>query len=337
MRTSSPYQLFVGIDVAATTFTVSWSFDADSPGKAVTLPQTPGGYADLQQRLLASSREPSATLIVLEATGSYWVALAVALHQAGFVVSVVHPVHVVNYAKSRTRRAKTDPRDAQLLVHFAVERQPPAWTPPPQVYHELRQRLVARDALVEMRQHARNHRHAFIQWPVQVVAVKAQLDAIIDDLDHRIVTLEREITDVLHAGAWAESAALLLTIHSVGPLTTAWVLVATLNFEACATAASAVAYAGLAPLVRESGTSVRGRARIGHGGNRRLRTALYQATLNATRFNPLIKTFYERLRAAGKPAKVARCAAARKLLQIAWAVVVKRTPFDVERGRVSVV
>jgi transposase len=271
-------------------------------------------------------------LIVLEATGTYWVALAVALHEAGFVVSVVHPVHVVNYAKSLTRRAKTDPRDAQLLVRFATERHPPAWTPPPLVYHELRQRLVARDALVEMRQQARNHRHAFVQWPVQVAAVKEQLDAVIADLNHRIVTLEREISDVLQSGAWAESAALLLTIHSVGPLTTAWLLVATLNFEACATSAVAVAYAGLAPLVRESGTSVRGRPCIGHGGNKRLRTALYQATLNAARFNPVIKTFYDRLRAAGKPPKVARCAAARKLLQIAWAVVVKRRPFDAEWG-----
>lgn len=330
MRSSSPYQLFVGIDVAARTFTVSWSHDTGDPGKASTFPQTPSGYTDLQQQLEATGCAPTATLIVLEATGTYWVALAVTLHEADYRVSVAHPVHVVNFAKSLTRRAKTDPRDAQLLVRFAAERQPPVWTPPPQVYHELRQRLVARDALVEMRQQARNHRHAFVQWPVQVAAVKEQLDAVIDDLDSRISTLEREISDVLHAGAWAESAALLLTINSVGPLTTAWLLVATLNFETCATSAAAVAYAGLAPLVRESGTSVRGRACIGRGGNKRLRTALYQATLNAARFNAVIKTFYDRLRAAGKPPKVARCAAARKLLQIAWAVVVKRRPFDVE-------
>ena len=64
-----------------------------------------------------------------------------------------------------------------------------------------------------------------------------------------------------------------------------------------------------------------------------MRTALYLATLNAARFNPVIRVFYERLIAAGKPPKVARCAAARKLLQIAWAVVVKRTPFDAAHGR----
>lgn len=327
MSTPMPYQLFVGIDVAAVTFTVAWTPQFPVQLKPITLPQTPTGYATLVERLTSTGTPAANTLVALEATGTYWVALAVSLHSAGFVVSVLHPVHVANYGKSLARRAKTDPRDAELLVQFAIERQPSAWTPPPDVYHELRQRLVARDALITMRQQARNHRHALVQWPVQVASVKAQLDAVIADFDARIRTLEHEIAEVLAQGAWAESATLLLTINSIGPLTTAWLLVATLNFELCTSAEAAVAYAGLAPVLRESGTSVRGRSRIGHTGNKHLRTALYLATLNAARFNPAIKPFYERLRAAGKPAKVARCAAARKLLQIAWAVAVKRRPF----------
>ncbi len=250
------------------------------------------------------------------------------LHQAGVAVSVVHPNHVHNYSKSLPQRAKTDARDADLHTQFARERQPPTWTPPPQVYHELRQRLVARDALLQMRKQTRNHLHALVQWPVQIASVKAQLEAVLTDLERRIALLEREINDVLQASAWAESAALLQTIQSVGPLTSAWLLVLTLNFEQCPTAEATVAYAGLAPLAYESGWSVRGRARIGHSGNKRLRTTVYLATLNAARFNPVIRDFYERLRAAGKPPKVARCAAARKLLQIAWAVVTKRRPFE---------
>ncbi len=207
----------------------------DDRHKPVTLPQTPGGFAELQQRLHATGGAPGTTLVALEATGSYWVTVAVVLHQAGFAVSVLHPVHVVNYAKSLARRAKTDARDAELLVQCAIERQPTVWTPPPDVYHELRQRLVARDALRDMRQQARNHRHALVQWPVQVAAVKEQLDAVIVDLDTRISSLEHEIAEVLQLGAWAESAALLLTINSVGPLTTAWLLVTTLNFQLCTT------------------------------------------------------------------------------------------------------
>ncbi len=78
----------------------------------------------------------------------------------------------------------------------------------------------------------------------------------------------------------------------------------------------------------ESGTSIRGQPRIGHSGNTRLRHALYMATLSASRHNPRIRAFYQRLRDAGKPIKVARCAAARKLLHLAWAVVTKERDFD---------
>ena len=83
-------------------------------------------------------------------------------------------------------------------------------------------------------------------------------------------------------------------------------------------------------MLRESGKRIRGRPTIGHGGNKRLRTALYLATLNAAWFNPVIREFYTRLIAAGKPSKVARCAAARKLLQMAWGVVHAGKPFDPE-------
>lgn len=96
----------------------------------------------------------------------------------------------------------------------------------------------------------------------------------------------------------------------------------------CPTPEAAASHAGLAPYVRSSGSSIRGRAQIGQAGNRHLRRALSLATFSAVRYNPAIKAFYDRLRAAGKPPKVARGAAARKLLHIAWAVVTKDCDFD---------
>ncbi len=89
-----------------------------------------------------------------------------------------------------------------------------------------------------------------------------------------------------------------------------------------------MSYAGLAPREWRLGRSVRGRPRIGHTGNGRLRRSLYLASLSPTRWNPVIKPFYERLRTTGKPAKVVHCAAARKLLHLAWAVATKRRDFD---------
>ena len=124
------------------------------------------------------------------------------------------------------------------------------------------------------------------------------------------------------------AAAHLATVSGLGTLSIAWLLTTTINFTLTVTPEAAANYAGLAPQLRQSGSSVRGRPRVGHGGNARLRRALYMASLSAIQHNPVIKAFYTRLRAAGKPRKVAVCAAARKLLRIAWAVANKKEDFD---------
>jgi len=322
------YQLYVGVDIAAETFVVAWLAPGGKPGTPFTGEQTPTGFAALQRRLQATGIPPAATLVVLEATGSYWVALAVALHEAGYRVAVVNPRQAHHFAKAQLRRAKTDALDARDLAQLAGTLQPTPWMPPPAVYHEVRQRLVARDGLLTMRTQARNQRHALLQWPVVVAAVRQHLDELIADLDRRIAALEGEIAAVLKESAWADSLACLTSAPGIGLVTASWLLVGTLNFALCTGPESLTAYAGLAPVPRESGRSIRGRPSIGHDGNSRLRTALYMATLSAARFNPAIKAFYQRLRAAGKPEKVARCAAARKLLHQAWALGSKQQRFD---------
>ena len=327
-ETSARYQLYVGVDIAAETFTAAWLPPGDTPTAPLTREQTPAGYAALQRRLQATGAPSAETLVVLEATGNYWVALAVTLHEAGYRVAVVNPRQAHHFAKAQLRRAKTDALDAQDLARLAAALQPAPWTPPPAVYHQARQRLVARDALLAMRTQARNQRHALLQWPVVVEGVRQHLDELIADLDRRIAGLEAEIAAVLEAGEWAESLACLTSAPGIGLVTAAWLLVGTLNFTLCAGPTALTGYVGLAPVPRESGRSVRGRPSIGHDGHGRLRTALYMATLSATRYNPAIRAFYERLRAAGKPMKVARCAAARKLLHQAWALGTKQQRFD---------
>jgi len=277
---------------------------------------------------LAVGHAAADILVVMEATGSYWVALATTLAHASFAVAVINPDQAHHFAKALLQRAKTDAIDARTLARLAATLHPAPWTPPA-IYTELQQRLAERDTLIGLRQQVRNQRHALVQLPVVVPAVRARMEELIATFDAQITAIEREITQVLPQDAgWAASAALLMSIAGVGLLTAAWLLVTTLNFTIGATPEAVTAYAGLAPVPKESGTSVRGRGAIGHGGNKRLRTALYMATLSATRYNPLIKAFYDRLRAAGKPTKVARCAAARKLLHLAWAVVRKGQAFD---------
>jgi transposase len=331
--TTTAYDLFVGGDSAATSFTASWSLATSAPLRPVTFEQSPDGFQEFQQALAGIDIPPSKTLVVMEATGSYWVALAVTLYDAGYRVSVINPAQIRGYARSRPRRGKTDALDAILLTHFALERLSAGWTPPPAVYHELRQRLSARLALREMRQQACNHRHALLQWPVVVEAVTDHLDEVIKDLDTRVARLEREVEQILAKGEWAESAGLLESIPGIGPLTTAWLLVSTLNFTTSASPQALPAYAGLAPLPYESGSSIRGRRHLAGSGNSTLRTAFSMAALTAVRLNPVVKPFYERLCVAGKPRKVAHCAAARKLLHIAYAVVTKKQRFDPNYGK----
>jgi transposase len=321
------YHLYVGVDIAAKTFVATWALDPATAPTAVSFDQSEDGFSAFLQQLGATGVTPNATLVVMEATGSYWVALAIALHQADYVVSVLNPRQVVLFARSLPRRGKTDALDAQLLVRFAAERQPAPWIPPEQVYHELRQRLVVRDGLLHMRTHAKNQRHALQQWPVRIASALEALDTVIAELNEQVASLEREIAEVLRDGAWASSARVLLTAPGIGLITTGWLLVGTLNFTIAQSPEQLTAYVGLAPLERQPGTSLRGRAQIGHGGNGRLRTALYMATLVAARYNPNLRAFYQRLRAAGKPTKVARCATVRKLLHLAWAMVKKQEPY----------
>ena len=327
------YQLYVGVDVAAETFVAAWLAPDGAPATPVSGEQTATGFAALQHRLQGTGVPPSATLVVLEATSAYWVALAVALHEAGYRVAVVNPRQAHHFAKAHLRRAKTDALDAQGLARLAAALRPAPWTPPPAVYHEVRQRLVARDGLLAMRTQARNQRHALLQWPVVIAAVRQHLDELIADLDRRVAALETEIAAALRESVWAEPLACLTSAPGIGLVTASWLLVSTLNFALCAGPEALTAYAGLAPMPRESGRSIRGRPAIGHDGNRRLRTALYMATLSAARCNPAIRAFYQRLRASGKPPKVARCAAARKLLHQAWALGAKLRRFEPHHGQ----
>jgi transposase len=183
--------------------------------------------------------------------------------------------------------------------------------------------------LIAIRQQLRNQLHALTQQSYVVASVRARLVELITTFTDELVALDAEIaTTLVQDDTWAEAAAHLQIITGVGVITTAWLLTATLNFKLCPTPEAATAYAGLAPHAHQSGTSVQKRPTIGHTGHARLRTVLYLASLSAAQHNPAIKPFNDRLRAAGKSSKVARCAAARKLLHIAWAVATKGQPFD---------
>lgn len=326
---ASAYRLFVGVDIAAQTAVAAWILPGEPITRPITIEQSAAGFASLQEHLLATGVAPAQMLIVLEATGTYWLKLAMTLRQSGFSLSVINPTQAHDFAKALLKRAKTDAIDAQTLAQLAERLQPAPWTPPPPIAVELEQRLQEREALLKLRQQARNQLHALSQQPQIAPSVQRRMETLIHTLTEQVAEVETEIAQVLSQDmAWAQTAARLQTISGIGLLTATQLLVTTLNFTEPLTAAQTAAYAGLVPYPRRSGTSVRGRSSIGQTGNARLRRALYLATLSAAQCNPIIKAFYDRLRAAGKPMKVARCAAARKLLHLAFAIAKSDQPFD---------
>lgn len=348
--TIPPYRCFVGVDIAAKDFTTAILLPNQKPKlEKGSFAQDQQGFTRFMAVLTANHYPAEQILVVMEATGPYWVALAVALTQAGFATSVVNPAQVHYFAKAQLKRAKSDKLDALTLAQFAQALVPKVWTPPPQFYYELRQRLSQRDNLLKLLGQVDNQLHALSVSPIITLSVQQQLQALHQTLGDQIKQMEQELAALIKfeldldevpstdkpiltaEQEWQKSIALLRTIPGIGPLTACWLVVATLNFTTCSSVEGLVHYAGLAPMERTSGSSVRGRSQIGHSGNARLRTLLFLATLTAARFNPVIKAFWQRLRLdKNKPVKVARCACARKLLHLAYAIVKSGKPFKAD-------
>ena len=272
--------------------------------RSFTIDQTPEGHTKLVHQLQATGHVPSRILVVMEATGSYWISLATHLVHEGFVVSVINPAQAHHFAKALLKRAKTDAIDAQTLAQLAMVLQPEPWKPPPPIYHALQQRLAQRDDLLNLRQQVDNQLHALRQHPEVIPEVRARMERLLAIFETQLAEVEAEITAALRQdSAWAAAAQRLQSITGVGWVTAAWTLVSTLNFTTCDMVEALIAYAGMVPIPRQSGLSVWHRPSTKHTGNGRLRTAFYMAILSAVQHNPVIKTFYTRLRTVGNRRK----------------------------------
>jgi transposase len=264
----------------------------------------------------------------MEATGTYWMKLAYALVEADFAVSVVNPIQPKYFSKMRRQHSETDAIDAVMLMEFAQIFKPQLWTPPPAICETLRQYLTYRNQLIDFLGQARSQLHAMKQNPKADADLIQRMEQRKLDLETEIKLFKQRIHDLLLSESqWEQAAGFLLTIKGIGTITAAWLLVATHCFVRCETPEQAASFAGLAPHAKDSGEQ-QGHRSIGGTGHQQLRNCLYMASTPASRFNPILKPYYDQLVARGKPKKVARCAVARKLIHIAWACVTKQRNFD---------
>ncbi len=300
---------FVGIDVAKNRLDIAvrpggecWSATNDADGVTA---------------LVTRLHELQPTLVVLEASGGYEHPLTAALAGAGLPTAVVNPRQARDFAKATGKLAKTDALDAQALAHFAEAVKPAARPVPDAQAQALAAVLARRRQLVEMLTAERNRLHTAV--PAVQERIAAHLVWLEEELDEINRQLDRLVAE---DPAWRERDALLRGVPGVGPVLST-TLLAELPELGALTRHEVAALAGVAPLNRDSGTR-RGKRTV-WGGRAQLRAALYMGTLAAARFNPLIKAFYERLCAAGKPKKVALTACMRKLLTILNAMLARRT------------
>jgi transposase len=295
----------VGIDASKAHLDV-----AARPGPRFRVANDPGGLAELVARL----RPLAPSLVVLEATGGYEADALAALLAAGIPTAVVNPRQVRQFAAGVGQRAKTDPIDAAVLAHFAAVVGPPPAAPADPARAELAALLDRRRQLIGMRVAEGNRLRPGLPAGVRdgIAAHLAWLDGQVAAIDAEVAAAVRRVPE------WREKDRLLRSIPGVGPVVSR-TLLADLPELGTRAPGKLAALAGVAPFAADSGRR-RGERHI-RGGRREVRRALYMGALAVARVPGPLRDFARRLRAKGKPAKVALIAVARKLLRIANAVI----------------
>lgn len=293
--------LFVGIDVAKDRLDVAVRPGGQAWGEA----NGPEGIA----RLVEQVRGLQPRLVVLEATGGYQLPVMAALLAAGLPVVVVNPRQIRDFAKATGRLAKTDALDAEAIAHFGEVVKPEPRPLPDTAALHLQELLTRRRQLLGMIVAEENH-----LGMVRDPAIRKAVQRHVEQLRRMLRDLDTDVEHRLRSSpVWRAKNELLQSVPGVGQVL-AVTLLACLPELGRLNRKEIASLAGVAPFNRDSGR-MHG-VRTVWGGRANVRTALYMGTLAATRFNPVIRAFYARLRANGKRPKVALTACMRKLLVI---------------------
>jgi len=306
-------QVFIGIDVAKDRLDVH----IRPSGEAFAVARDGEGVAGLVERL----RAMAPTLIVSEATGGFEQVVAGALGAAGLPVVVVNPRQIRDFARALGRLAKTDRIDAEVIALFA-ERVRPEIRPLPDAQARLLGELVARRRQVIEMIVAEGNRARLLESR----RLKKRIERHRRVLQDELTEIDAELGDAIRGTPiWREKDDLLKSVPGVGDAV-ARTLIAELPELGSLDRKKIAALVGVAPFNRDSGT-LRGKRTV-WGGRATIRAALYMAALVASRFNPVIARFYQRLLAAGKPKKLALTACMRKLLTILNAMIREHKPWQ---------
>jgi len=302
---------YVGIDVAKSSMDIAvhateqrWSFPNDDYGISKTV---------------SLLRKLAPVLVVMEASGGIELTLTAALASAGLPLAVVNPRQVRDFAKATGKLAKTDTLDARVMAHFAATVRPVPRPLPNAQAEKFSSILARRRQVIEMLTAEKN------RFGTANKAVRQGIEAHIKWLEQELSNIDDELRQsIQRSPVWREKDNLLRSVPGVGPVLST-TLLAELPELGILNRRQIAALVGVAPLNRDSGT-MRGKRTV-WGGRAPVRATLYMATLVATRYNPVIRRFYQHLCTAGKAKKVAITACMRKLLVILNAMLKHRAPW----------
>ena len=303
----------VGIDVSKDRLDVA----VRPSGEAFAIERNPVGLEQLTLRLGALSP----ALVALEASGGFEIVVAATLAAARLPVVVVNPAQIRAFAKAVGQRAKTDPIDASIIAHFAEATRPEPRPFPDEATRLLADLVARRRQILEMMGAERQR-----EKRVTVPHLRKSILRLLKALERELTSVNTDINDAVRGSpAWREKEDLLASVPGVGP-TIAHTLIAELPELGQLSRRQIAALAGLAPFTRQSG-QWRGKSFIG-GGRTAVRTALFMGAMVAKKYNPVLRAFFNRLVAAGKPKMIALIAVARKLLTMLNAILRDRRPWQ---------
>lgn len=265
--------------------------------------------------------------VSMEATGPYYLQLAFFLHSSGVRVSVVNPLVIRRFSQMQLSRAKTDRKDALAIAKFTQIMEPALWAAPGKTILQIRNLETYLEGLKARSRMLGNQKHAFDSAGTADTEILGQIAQELEGYRIRINETELKINGLIDK-TYKGMSANLRSIPGIGPRSVSLLIILTDGFGTFENYKQVISYFGLAPRIFESGSSVKGRNHICKMGMGQIRKVLYMAATSAIRCNNSCKELYERLRAKGKPYRVALIAAVNKLIKQAFAIAKSGKPYN---------
>jgi transposase len=310
------YKEIFGVDISKDVFDVYGSLSGHNQFKNDAL-----GFKSFLKSL------PKKSLVIMEATGYYHYRLAQFLFKQSIQVSVVNPLSVKRFIQMKLAKVKTDKSDAIAICEYGTTNEVPLYTALTDVQSECLQLFRLMDSYLKKRTATKNKLHGEEVLGIPSKWVYRSLKRNRKHLDKELLGIEKRLLSLVKQDQQAQLT-LLTSIPGIGLKTALFLIVITDGFKKFETSKQLCSYVGITPIIRESGSSVRGRSRISKVGNRKLRNLLFLCSFTACKHNKGCRDIYERIVNKGKSKKLALIAVSNKLIKQSFAIAKSGLPYD---------